>query len=67
VSDAAQKVIVGRGVLLDWAGWMDQKNETVDTFSVSLGYIPHALSPLIVDRTARSLSTSLTNAWSGKA
>ena len=31
--DAAQKGIAGRGVLLDWAGWKESKNETFDAFT----------------------------------
>ncbi|KAJ7703723.1 hypothetical protein B0H17DRAFT_1040936 [Mycena rosella] len=30
---AAQKGIAGRGVLLDWGGWMESKNATFDAFN----------------------------------
>ncbi|KAK7038542.1 hypothetical protein R3P38DRAFT_547227 [Favolaschia claudopus] len=33
IQNAAQKGIAGRGVLLDWAGWMESKNATFDVFS----------------------------------
>ncbi|KAF5374255.1 hypothetical protein D9758_004705 [Tetrapyrgos nigripes] len=33
IQNAAQKGIAGRGVLLDWAGWKESKNETFDAFS----------------------------------
>ncbi|KAK6984018.1 hypothetical protein R3P38DRAFT_3232827 [Favolaschia claudopus] len=33
IQNAAQKGIAGRGVLLDWAGWMESKNTTFDVFS----------------------------------
>lgn len=32
--DSAQKGIAGRGVLLDWGGWMESKNASYDAFTV---------------------------------
>jgi hypothetical protein len=34
VSDTAEKGIAGRGILLDWAGWMESKNASFDVFNV---------------------------------
>jgi hypothetical protein len=34
VADSANKGIAGRAVLLDWAGWMESRNMTFDTFGV---------------------------------
>ncbi|KAJ7861422.1 hypothetical protein B0H14DRAFT_2742239 [Mycena olivaceomarginata] len=33
IQNAAQKGIAGRGILLDWAGWMDSKNASYDAFN----------------------------------
>jgi hypothetical protein len=33
-SDTAEKGIAGRGILLDWAGWMESKNASFDVFNV---------------------------------
>ncbi|KAJ7487033.1 hypothetical protein FB451DRAFT_1363175 [Mycena latifolia] len=33
IQNAAQKGIAGRGVLLDWGGWMESKNVTYDAFT----------------------------------
>ncbi|KAJ7441131.1 hypothetical protein FB451DRAFT_1106260 [Mycena latifolia] len=33
IQNAAQKGIAGRGVLLDWGGWMESKNASFDAFS----------------------------------
>ncbi|KAJ7764002.1 hypothetical protein DFH07DRAFT_812305 [Mycena maculata] len=33
IQNSAQKGIAGRGVLLDWGGWMDSKNATYDAFT----------------------------------
>ncbi|KAJ7268007.1 hypothetical protein C8J57DRAFT_1326368 [Mycena rebaudengoi] len=35
IQNAAQKGIAGRGILLDWAGWMDSRNATYDAFSAT--------------------------------
>ena len=33
IQTAARKGIAGRGILLDWARWMDARNEEIDAFS----------------------------------
>ncbi|KAJ7311680.1 hypothetical protein DFH08DRAFT_1045022 [Mycena albidolilacea] len=35
IQNAAQKGIAGRGILLDWAGWMDSKNASFDAFNAT--------------------------------
>lgn len=35
---SAQKGIAGRGVLLDWAGWMEATNQSYAAFNVNLTY-----------------------------
>ncbi|KAJ6543550.1 hypothetical protein DFH09DRAFT_1173341 [Mycena vulgaris] len=35
IQNAAQKGVAGRGVLLDWAGWMESKNSSFDVFTAT--------------------------------
>ncbi|KIK58412.1 hypothetical protein GYMLUDRAFT_45305 [Collybiopsis luxurians FD-317 M1] len=46
IQNAAQKGIAGRGVLLDWAGWKESRNETFDVFS------PTAITASELDQVA---------------
>ncbi|KAF7341161.1 putative cyclase [Mycena venus] len=47
VQNAAQKGIAGRGILLDWARWMDSKNATFDAFNSTV------ISPAELDAVAK--------------